>query len=104
VMKALRKVISLESSWLDMVTRGLSTAGRPEAKLFAHDEVREAAVRREQRHGPGFRRAHLSLQRRLQVIVSGQVQPAVNEIEREFGGEFTPGFLSVGGGAISRNA
>jgi hypothetical protein len=36
---------------------------------------------------PGFRGAHPALLGRVQVVVAGQVQPAVHEVEGELGGE-----------------
>ena len=38
-------------------------------------------------HGAGFGAAHRTLFRGNEIVVAGEMQPAVDEVEREFGGE-----------------
>ena len=57
---------------------------QPAAESTSQGEPRNQPVRLEQRHRPGLGGAHAAFLRRGAVIVSGEVQPAVHEVERQF--------------------
>ena len=55
-------------------------------------------------HRAGFGAAHEAFLRGLQIIVAGEMEPAVHEIKRKLGGKIAAVSLRVTGGGIGGNA
>ncbi len=58
----------------------------------------------EEFQGAGFRAAHETFFVRVQVVVAGEVEPAVDEVKGELGGKVVFMGLGVGGGGIGGDA
>ena len=55
-------------------------------------------------HRAGFGGAHEAFFGGLEVVVAGEVQPAVNHVKSQFFAEIAGMFLGVGGGGVGGNA
>jgi len=67
-------------------------------------ETRSASVGPAARPAPGARSAHRPLLDRHQIVVTGEVQPAVHDVERELFRERAAVFPGVRGGGVGRHA
>jgi len=78
--------------------------GRGVLRRATQGKLRDGTCCLQNSHRAALGATHRAFFRRHQIVVAGEVQPAMDDVKRKFGAEVAAVFLRVGGGGVGRDA